>query len=253
MLDAEKGGHWRIEPAFKCHSIKQLYIPDTNVLITRFLTPEGVGEVQDFMPIHRDADARRHLVRRVVVVRGTLQFRMECVPRLNYGRDMHMVELARLRGAVQLARVHACDRVERAGGGQGRRDRRRVRTRAGRQRELLDARHRGRQRAAPPDPTPRPKSTSIAPCGTGAAGWPSRTYRGRWREMVNRSALDPQAAHLPAHRCHRGRADHQPARAARRARATGTTATPGSATPRSRCTRCCGWDSPTRPPTSCAG
>ena len=31
---------------------KQLYFPDTNVLITRFLTQDGVGEVQDFMPIH---------------------------------------------------------------------------------------------------------------------------------------------------------------------------------------------------------
>ena len=63
MLDADKGGFWRIEPTQECHSIKQLYFPDTNVLITRFLTPDGVGEVQDFMPIHRDADARRHLVR----------------------------------------------------------------------------------------------------------------------------------------------------------------------------------------------
>ena len=32
---------------------KQLYFPDTNVLITRFFTEEGVGEVQDFMPIDR--------------------------------------------------------------------------------------------------------------------------------------------------------------------------------------------------------
>ncbi len=89
MLDAEKGGFWRIEPTQECHSIKQLYFPDTNVLITRFLTPDGVGEVQDFMPIHRDADARRHLVRRVMVVRGEMEFRMECQPRLNYGRSPH--------------------------------------------------------------------------------------------------------------------------------------------------------------------
>ena len=40
---------------------KQLYFPDTNVLITRFLDPDGVGEVQDFMPIERPAGrAHRH-------------------------------------------------------------------------------------------------------------------------------------------------------------------------------------------------
>ncbi len=92
LLDHEKGGYWKIEPVEECHSIKQLYFPDTNVLITRFLTPDGVGEVQDFMPIHRDADARRHLVRRVVVVRGQMTFRMECQPRLNYGRALHTTD-----------------------------------------------------------------------------------------------------------------------------------------------------------------
>ncbi len=99
LLDAEKGGFWKIEPVEECHSIKQLYFPDTNVLITRFLTPDGVGEVQDFMPIHRDADARRHLVRRVMVVRGEMTFRMECQPRLNYGRTSHTTDAGE-RGAI---------------------------------------------------------------------------------------------------------------------------------------------------------
>ena len=51
ILDAEKGGFYRIAPATDDWTPKQLYLPDTNVLITRFLTPGGVGEVQDFMPI----------------------------------------------------------------------------------------------------------------------------------------------------------------------------------------------------------
>ena len=99
LLDADKGGFWKIEPTQECHSIKQLYFPDTNVLITRFLTPDGVGELQDFMPIHRDADARRHLVRRVTVVRGEMGFRMECQPRLNYGRSPHAVDAGE-KGAI---------------------------------------------------------------------------------------------------------------------------------------------------------
>src|SRR5512145_2462181 len=49
LLDADRGGLFRISPDSDGWSSKQLYLPDTNVLITRFLTPDGVGEVQDFM------------------------------------------------------------------------------------------------------------------------------------------------------------------------------------------------------------
>ena len=94
ILDAEKGGFFRIAPAGGSFTAKQLYFPDTNVLITRFLTPAGVGEVEDFMPIHRNPQARRRLIRRVVCVRGELEFRMECRPRFDYGRRPHELELA---------------------------------------------------------------------------------------------------------------------------------------------------------------
>jgi GH15 family glucan-1,4-alpha-glucosidase len=55
LLDADKGGFFCITP-FASPEIeyKQLYLPDTNILITRFLTAEGVGEIIDFMPIKRD-------------------------------------------------------------------------------------------------------------------------------------------------------------------------------------------------------
>jgi GH15 family glucan-1,4-alpha-glucosidase len=89
ILDAEKGGYYRIAPVQPGHTTKQLYFPDTNVLITRFLTPEGVGEVQDFMPIHRDPGHRRRLVRRVICVRGEMHFRVECEPRFDYARAGH--------------------------------------------------------------------------------------------------------------------------------------------------------------------
>jgi GH15 family glucan-1,4-alpha-glucosidase len=89
ILDAEKGGYYRIAPVQPGHTTKQLYFPDTNVLITRFLTREGVGEVQDFMPIHRDPGHRRRLVRRVICVRGEMHFRVECEPRFDYARASH--------------------------------------------------------------------------------------------------------------------------------------------------------------------
>jgi GH15 family glucan-1,4-alpha-glucosidase len=91
ILDREKGGYYRIAPIEDEWTSKQLYFPDTNVLITRFFTPGGVGELQGFMPIARTGKERhRHrLIRRVLGVRGTLRFRVELQPRFNYARDSH--------------------------------------------------------------------------------------------------------------------------------------------------------------------
>jgi pentatricopeptide repeat protein len=93
LLDSSKGGYYRLAPTAEA-STKQLYFPDTNVLITRFLTPEGVGEVEDFMPIGAgEAVDRQQLVRRVMCVRGDIRFRLEVEPRFNYARDEHAVRL----------------------------------------------------------------------------------------------------------------------------------------------------------------
>jgi GH15 family glucan-1,4-alpha-glucosidase len=93
ILDRRRGGYYRIAPVGDDWTPKQLYFPDTNVLITRFLTTDGVGEVQDFMPIH-DAPGsvfRHRLIRRVLGVRGELTFRIEVEPRFDYGRDPHSI------------------------------------------------------------------------------------------------------------------------------------------------------------------
>jgi len=90
ILDKERGGFYRIAPSVDDWVPKQLYLPDTNVLITRFLTPEGVGEVQDFMPISSGASEHRHrLIRRVLGVRGDMRFRVDVQPRFDYGREQH--------------------------------------------------------------------------------------------------------------------------------------------------------------------
>src|SRR5919204_157753 len=90
ILDADQGGRYAIT-SVEDAATKQLYVPDTNVLITRFLSPAGVGEVHDFMPV---GDGPQRLIRRVVCVRGEMEFRLECEPRLNYGRDHHEVVVA---------------------------------------------------------------------------------------------------------------------------------------------------------------
>lgn len=90
ILDTGRGGHFRIAPAIgaKC---RQMYLPDTNVLVTRFLCEDGVGEVVDFMPIQTaPSSARLHQIYRTVhVVRGSLPFVLECVPAFDYGREPH--------------------------------------------------------------------------------------------------------------------------------------------------------------------
>ncbi len=102
ILDAKKGGYFRIAPVNDEVRCKQLYHPDTNVLITRFLSADGVGEIVDFMPVDPSPDvARRHLlVRRVTVVRGSLRFRLECRPAFNYARTPHTLRLHRGNGAA---------------------------------------------------------------------------------------------------------------------------------------------------------
>jgi GH15 family glucan-1,4-alpha-glucosidase len=94
ILDARRGGSYRISPECEVLTTRQLYFPDTNVLITRFLTGDGVGEVEDFMPVGqvRAGDHRQRLVRRVVAVRGAMTFTLEMAPRFDYGRVRHDVE-----------------------------------------------------------------------------------------------------------------------------------------------------------------
>ncbi len=102
LLDAEKGGFFRIAPPETAEmECKQLYLPDTNILITRFLTVDGVGEIIDFMPIKLAGSAAHshHLMRSVKVVRGSLSFEMVCRPAFNYARDTHMTYLSE-EGAV---------------------------------------------------------------------------------------------------------------------------------------------------------
>jgi len=73
LLDHDRGGHFRIGPDQDDYASRQLYFPDTAILITRFMTPDGVGEVVDFMPVVEGRATDRHrLVRLLRVVRGTL-------------------------------------------------------------------------------------------------------------------------------------------------------------------------------------
>jgi|SRR5215207_1341403 len=210
ILDADRGGLFRISPAGDGWSSKQLYLPDTNILITRFLMPDGVGEVQDFMPPGSSGEAAHHhrLIRRVVAVRGQIRFVVDVAPRFDYARVRHEVALtphgAWFRSAeLELSLSTRCP-LEIVDGGDVRS---RVELRAGETATfvldrvnpgdaLLRSRHRLRVRRH------RRVLARLAE--------PLALRRAVARDRASLGA-HAQAAHLRAHRRDRGRPDHQPA------------------------------------------
>ena len=98
ILDDEKGGHFRLRPV-EYERSQQLYLPDSNVLLTRFLSGEGMAEVIDFMPILHGPGDRSRLVRHARVVRGSMRFEVECCPAFDYARGDHHLSVGK-SGAV---------------------------------------------------------------------------------------------------------------------------------------------------------
>ena len=98
ILDDSKGGYFKIAPSAAKVIHKQLYWPETNVLVTRFLSANGVGEITDYMTVTGDGGNDSHhphqLFRRVSVIRGEMAFRMECYPAFNYARAEHTVSIS---------------------------------------------------------------------------------------------------------------------------------------------------------------
>jgi pentatricopeptide repeat protein len=101
ILDQHKGGFFRIAPVESAVR-KQMYLPETCVLMTRFMDANGVGEVVDFMTPDSEIGQREHIhqiVRRVRVVRGELKFKLHCYPAFDYARAKHTLEISD-QGAV---------------------------------------------------------------------------------------------------------------------------------------------------------
>ncbi len=94
VLDDARGGRFVIGSDTDNVTCRQLYLPDTNILITRFMTEEGVSEVMDFMvPGPADENYHGRIVRIAKVVRGTMSLRLQCSPAFDYGRAAHTVEV----------------------------------------------------------------------------------------------------------------------------------------------------------------
>ncbi len=90
LLDADRGGSFALAATVPT-TTRQFYLPDTNVLITRFFAEGGVAEIEDFMPVGSARDSRQRLFRRVLCVRGSLPFRARVSPRFGYGLEPHTI------------------------------------------------------------------------------------------------------------------------------------------------------------------
>jgi GH15 family glucan-1,4-alpha-glucosidase len=190
LLDDARGGRFRIAPLAEGINFKQLYFPDTNVLVTRFLSAQGVGEVCDFMPVAtKPEELHRHrLIRRVTVVRGTMRFQVACRPAFDYARARHEVALAPAGAHFRSSglTLELATRVPLTRDGDG--VSATVTLAEGETATfLLQALEPGEEGG------PLPEAEYEEAFRETVAYWrrwlAGSRYRGRWREMVNRSAL----------------------------------------------------------------
>ncbi|RDG36375.1 glycoside hydrolase family 15 protein [Streptomyces corynorhini] len=192
LLDARRGGYWEIAPVCQVATRNQFYFPDTNILITRMLTADGIVEIQDFMPVLRDRDPhhRQRLVRRVVNVRGRMRLAARIAPRLNYGRDPHRLEPmpdgVRFVGASLTLWLRSSIALEVDGS-----DARAEFDLGGGESVLFDLE--ADTGAGTPDACAVNPAAAEQLFEATVAFWRrwlrQSTYTGRWREMVHRSAL----------------------------------------------------------------
>lgn len=188
LLAPGEGGAFSIVPALSAPRLLQLYLPETNVLMTRWMAQEGSAEVIDLMP---HPDLRDHfrlnargIIRRIEVTRGTIDFAVDCAPRFDYARESPAVEGAtggvRFVGRNLAMRLHASVPLVSAVGAATAR----FRLHAGEQAWFVL----GEDHLARPDDAAI--ASNIAATVDAWRHWLGHShYRGRWREQVLRSAL----------------------------------------------------------------
>jgi GH15 family glucan-1,4-alpha-glucosidase len=192
ILDDKTGGFYRIAPIDQDVTQRQLYWPETNVLITRFLSADGVSEVVDFMPMRIGVESPDvgSLIRIVRVLRGAMRFRLECQPAFNYARDKHTTRI--LQGA---AHFHAppLDLVLKSAIGlkhSGAGIVAEFKLSEGKSRSFELHAFSGGKHEVPARRLQHETEQLFRETVDYWRHWTAKsTYRGRWREMVQRSAL----------------------------------------------------------------
>lgn len=191
MLDHARGGYFQIAPATGEFKHRQRYFPDTNILLTRFLGEDGIAEISDFMPMQH-LGHQHNLIRRIKVVRGEMTIRMVCAPKFDYARSGHKVEKKdgeiifipnkknlpslRLRSqvAMEILNGEAVAEI----------------TLKAEETAFFILEEAKENDGSSPSENPDYVSEAFKETMNYWLAWTARsTYRGRWREMVIRSAL----------------------------------------------------------------
>ncbi|HEY0177403.1 MAG TPA: glycoside hydrolase family 15 protein [Pedobacter sp.] len=93
LLDKKEGGSFSVIPQFRSCKTKQLYIPGTAILLTRFFSDEGISELTDYMPVQgTDQNSICAIVRKIKAVRGKITYKVNCAPRFDYASAEHQIE-----------------------------------------------------------------------------------------------------------------------------------------------------------------
>jgi GH15 family glucan-1,4-alpha-glucosidase len=93
LLDKKEGGSFSVVPQIAECKTKQLYIPGTAVLLTRFFSDEGIAELTDYMPVRGlDENSMCAIVRKIKTVRGSITYKVNCAPRFDYGKADHKIK-----------------------------------------------------------------------------------------------------------------------------------------------------------------
>jgi GH15 family glucan-1,4-alpha-glucosidase len=196
ILDYNKGGWWCLRPAIEDAQVKQMYLPNTNVLVTRFFTTEGMAEVIDFMPIGREAGGQsecssRQIVRIATAIRGPVRLRMECRPGFDYARQRHEIQM----DADSLSAVFAASEQQFVLKSDHplQQDNQGVVSDfnlEGGQKAVFVLRHRAGRMHPEISAPPLDADSLLNETVRFWRAWASHSrYRGRWRETVTRSAL----------------------------------------------------------------
>ena len=189
LLDDRKGGCFKIAPQLTNARVRQMYLPDTNILITRFLAAGGVAELTDYMPIDSDGGEPNEIVRKVAVIRGDVRFQMCCEPRFSYATCGHRLEISETSATFHpFSRECPPMSLHSTVGLEQRSDDAIAdfRLKAGQTAMFLF----GRVRGGGQKPEMELLDQRFLKTAQFWKAWISRSkYKGRWREVVQRSAL----------------------------------------------------------------
>src|SRR5690606_4250436 len=191
LLDDRRGGRFALAPVTPSRTTKQMYLPDTAILVTRFLSESGIAEVIDFMPIDRPrvVSDQRRIVRAVRGIRGEVELEARVEPRFDYGRRSHKLHLDGTTagfesGSNARLRLPSVAPLERQGGNVRSRFTVRAGDTAG---MVLES---GATDAGPQQIGGGQVIQLYLDTEAFWQGWLEQsTYRGRWREAVERSAI----------------------------------------------------------------